>query len=100
MNNSITRDEALKVLYAIIDSGILNEELEGHLQEIANNIENEKYGLHMWGADNEEYGFLTTAVREDLRDEAYMEKGQRIWDKYSFVPSPFEEEEIDEAIEA
>ena len=100
MENAITRDQALETLYALINSGILSEDMENAIQEIANNVENEKYGLHLWGADNDDYAFLVTAVRDDLRDEAYMEKGQRIWDKYAFAPSPFEEKEIDEAIEA
>ena len=95
MNNSITRDKAIETLYDLINSGILSEEIECDLQEIANNIENEKYGLHLWGADNEEYAVLVTAVREDLITDEYIANGKRIWKKYSYVPSPFEEKEIE-----
>lgn len=94
MGNSITRDEALETLYYLLNSGILSEEMEDKLQDIANNIENEKYGLHLWGADNEEYAVLVTAVREDLMTDEYIENGKRIWEKYSFTPSVFEEQEI------
>lgn len=99
MSNAITREEAIETIYALVDSGILQEDIEGRLMDIANAIENEKFGLHMWGADNGEYDVLTTAVRADLMTEEYKANGQRIWDKYSFVPSPFEEEEINENLQ-
>ena len=92
--NAITRDEALETLYDLINSGILSEKVAGDIQEIANNIENEKYGLHLWGADDKEYGVLVTAVREDEATDEYIAEGQRIWAKYCFAPSPFEKEEI------
>lgn len=100
MNNTITRDEALEALQALLDSGILSEELDEKIQDIAGVIENEKYGLHMWGADNVEYAVLYTAVREDLQTEEYIANCKRIWDKYSFTPSPFEDKEISENIES
>ena len=99
MKNAITRDKALETLYALLDSGILAEDTEEALQEIANAIENEKYGLHLWGADNKEYDYLVTAVKEEERTEEYIKEGQRIWDKYSFTPSTFEAEEIQKSIE-
>ncbi len=99
MDRAITRDEALEVLNALLDSGILAEDTEEKVQEIADAIENEKYGLHMWGADNEEYAVLYTAVREELQTEEYVENGRRIWKKYSFVPSPHETEEIEKNID-
>lgn len=98
-NKAITRAEAIETLYDIINSGIISEALEEKLVEIASNIENEKYGLHMWGADNEEYATITTAYREDLITEEHKANCQRIWDKYSFAPSPFEEKEIQDSIE-
>lgn len=97
-NKAITRDEAIFALYDLINSGILSEEIEGKLQDIANNIENEKYGLHMWGADNDEYSYITVAVREDLQTEEYIAEGERIWEKYSFEPSPFEAQEIADSL--
>lgn len=93
-NNAITRKEAIETLYDLINSGILSEEIEGKIQDIADNIENEQYGLHMWGADEEEYAVLYTVKREDLITDEDRAEGQRIWEKYSFMPSPHEEEEI------
>lgn len=39
MSNMITRTEAISALYEIINSGIISEELEDKLQEVANLIE-------------------------------------------------------------
>ena len=94
-NNAITRDEAIELLGALIDTNMFADEVEEKLADIMNAIENEKYGLHMWGADNAEYATLCTAVREDTITDEDREEGGRIWDKYSFEPSPFEKEEID-----
>ena len=99
MDRAITRDEALETLQALLDSGILSEELEGKIEDIASAIENEKYGLHLWGADNKEYAVLYTAVRKDMITEDYIKEGQRIWQKYAFTPSPCEIEEIQKNIE-
>lgn len=92
--NNITREEAIETLYDLLNSGILSEEIEDKIQDIADNIENERYGLHMWGADEEEYAVLYTAKREDLITDEDRAEGQRIWDKYTFTPSPHEEQEI------
>lgn len=99
MSNAITRDQAIETLYDLINSGVLSEEICDRLQEIANAVENEKYGLHLWGADNGEYDVLCTAVREDFNDDEYRNKLQGIFNKYAFVPSQFEATEIAENLE-
>ena len=99
MDRAITRDEAVELLFAMSESGMFSEDLNEKLADIASAIENEKYGLHLWGADNKEYGVLVTAVNEDMLTEEYVKEGQRIWDKYGFTPSPFEKEEIEQHIE-
>lgn len=99
MGNAITRDEALEALQTLLNSGILSEELDAKIQDIADVIENEKCGLHLWGADNKEYAVLYTAVRKDMITDDYIKEGQRIWQKYAFVPSQFEAKEICEYIE-
>lgn len=99
MSNAITRDQAIETLCDLIDSGILSEEIEGKLAEIMNAVENEKYGLHLWGADNEEYDALCTSVREDLLNDEYRNKVQGIYNKYAFLPSQFEATEIEESLE-
>ena len=100
MDKAITREKALETLYNLINSGVLSVEVEDDLQEIANAINNERYGLHMWGADNKEYDFLATAVRADLITDEHIAEGERILKKYSFIPSPYEKEEINENIAA
>ena len=44
----ITRKEVVKTIYDIMNSGILSEELENALQDIANCIEHENDGLFLW----------------------------------------------------
>lgn len=41
----ITREEAITTLYDVINSGIISDELEGKLQDIASCIDNEEQGL-------------------------------------------------------
>lgn len=98
MSNAITREKAVETLYGLISSGILSADVEDDLQEIANAISNERYGLHMWGADDKEYDFLATSVRADLVTDEYKAEGERIWNKYSFEPSSYEEKEISDNI--
>lgn len=100
MNNVITRDEAVDILAALLDTNMFAPEIEDKLADIMNAIENEKYGLHLWGADNDEYAVLYTAVREDLITDEYRAEGERIWEKYSFEPSPFEKAEIEDNLAA
>ena len=90
---NIPRDEALEALRHLAESGILCDELELAVEEIAHCIEAEKLGLHLWGADDDAdelftafYGNLTTGQTERLR---------RIRVKYRFSPSAFETEEVE-----
>lgn len=54
MTNYITRDEAVETIYKLLNSGILNEELEDKLEDIANCIEAEEtHNIFLWGADRE-----------------------------------------------
>ena len=82
----------------LIDSGLFSEEIENNLADIMNAIENERYGLHMWGADNDEYDVLVTVVGEEKMTNEYRAEGKRIWEKYAFGPSPFEEKEISDRL--
>ena len=72
----ITRQKAVRALYAVINCGIIDEDLEMSLQDIANCIEDETYlGIHAWGMSDEEYMKLHTAHRVDCRE---------IYGKYKF----------------
>ena len=81
-NKVITRDEAINILYTLVNSGILSETLEEKLREIADNIEMEKIGYHFWGADREENAKLFTAVHVDCITPEFEEECERIDDKY------------------
>lgn len=88
MANMITRQEAVDTLYAMINSGILAEEIEDNLREIANIIEDEDkengLGIMAWGMDSEEHGMLHTAYRKDLWTDELKEKMQKIYDKVKY----------------
>jgi len=82
----ITRQEAINVLYQIMNSGIIDEELEDALQEIANCIEDENYlKIHSWGMPCNEYIKLHTSKRTDLPDyAAFIKECEEIYKRYSF----------------
>lgn len=89
----ITRSEAVSVLSALIDSGILSDEIEDALQDIMFCIEQEQLGYHCWGGENELVE-LFTSHRADLWTDELKEKVQAIHNKYSFTPAPYEAEEL------
>jgi hypothetical protein len=94
---TISRDEAIQTLYEFIDNEVIDEDLSDRLLEIANNIDNEKYGIHTWGINNEDYVKIVTSYRDDLTDK--IEEQKKLIEKYSFVLSEWEKEnkeEIDE----
>lgn len=83
----IMREEAVEVLYDLISSGILSEEIEEKLQDIASCIEAENIGRHEWGVPREELGKLYASVRVDLITEDSIEDYERIHRKLTFLPS-------------
>lgn len=96
----ITRDEASDFLYSLVNTGAFGGEAEEKLAEIANLIDDESIGYHFWGADTDERAKLFTAVRSDLITDEHREACAEIANKYSFVPSDFERDEVQENIEA
>ena len=96
----ITRDEASGFLYSLVNTGALGREAEEKLAEIADIIEDESIGYHFWGADIDERSKLFTGVRSDLIPDEYREACADIANKYSFIPSDFERDEVQENIEA
>lgn len=77
----ITREEAVTTLYDVINSGIISDELEGKLQDIASCIDNEEQGLFTWGADDDVID-LFIAKREDLITPEWEQHCNEIWEKY------------------
>lgn len=89
----ITREDAKIVLYEVMNSGIISDELEGDLQEIVNCIEYEQLGLHMWGADDGDVGTLAMAMRTDIPEyQEHVKKQQAIADRHRFTPAEYEKE--------
>ena len=84
----ITREEAVETLYEIINSGIISDDLESKLQDIANCIEDEDkehgLGIMAWGMNREEHGMLHTAYREDLWTDELKAKIQAIHDSVRY----------------
>ena len=82
----ITRQEAVSVIYAIINSGIISEDLEDALQDIANCIEDEEtLQIHSWGMPEDDYMTLHMTMRTDLPEyEEFMKKCEEIHQRYVF----------------
>lgn len=91
----ITREKAFEVLSDLLDSGILDGEIEKSLQEIMFCIEQEQLGYHCWGGDDDIYN-LHVAYRVDLITDELKAELQAIHDKYSFTPAPYEAEQFKE----
>ncbi len=97
-NRCITRRVAVTVLYELVNSCILSDELSEALEEIADNIEMEEIGYHFWGADREEKVKLSIVIEADSITPDWEEECERIDAKYSFIPSEFEKVEIENNI--
>lgn len=89
----IDRQKAVQVLYDLMNSGMLDGELEDELQDIANCIEAENSNLHLWDADDlDAAALMTNPNTENLDYEKFMAKCDRIYKKYCFEPSRFEKD--------
>lgn len=95
MDRFITREEAIETLVNLVNSGILDEELENNLEEIISCIDYERKGYHAWGADCE-FTDLFIAYRSDLWTDELKERMQKLHNKYSFTPASYEQEEIND----
>lgn len=79
-----TRMEAVRVLYQLINSGILSDDLETDLQNIANCIEaEEKKEIFLWGAKDDDWLELYIGRREDLINDAWLHYIDAIQQKYA-----------------
>lgn len=85
---TISLDEAICTLYELIDNPVIEEDLSDKLQEIANHLDHQKYGLHTWGIPEKDYEKLVVAYRDDLTAE--IQEQTKIAKKYAFKPSEWE----------
>ena len=90
----ISRQRAIDVLYGLIKSDLLGEEVVEELQCIANCIEAEDNKLHMWDAPDEDYVKLNMCpCAENPNFEEFMAEVDEIYKRYKFTPSEFEQED-------
>ena len=82
----ITRDEALEVLYDLINSGIIAEDLEEALEDIAKCIRAEDkerdLGIDIWGAEENDWIDLYILKREDLITPEWTQHCEEVYEKY------------------
>ena len=87
----ITRDDAIEVLYDLMNSNVLDDELCDDLQNIANCISAERDSMHLWGADDQEVAELYTMVQSSAPDaEEHEALCDKLFNKYCFEPSEHE----------
>lgn len=97
MGKTISRQEAIRLLYDLSDSEFLNEELSKKLLEISNILEQEQYGIHAWEIPQDDYYKIVVAYRDDLTKE--IEEKIKTIKKHKFGLSDYEKENIDEMFE-
>ncbi len=91
----VNRETAVELLHRLAGEGLLDEGLCDSLDEIANCIDAERVGFHLWNADDDS-GELFIARRQDLWTAEKIEEVKKIADKYRFTPAPYEAEEFKE----
>ena len=90
----LSREESIEKIYELINSGFLNKTMEEDLQEIANLIQYELDGEHLWGQPYEADNKLRSAYREDLLTEELMEEMNTQHMNCRFIPCKNEIEDL------
>ena len=93
-NNFLTRKESIEVLYDVINSGILDQDLEDDLIEIASLIEFELRGEHSWGQPYESRSELDVAYRADLITSEIIREADRQHKEAMYIPCTLEMKEL------
>ena len=96
LNRFLTRSEGISVLYEVINSGILDDAIEANLTELANLLQYELEGEHLWGQPYSACDKLHVAYREDLWTDELVKECQKQHDNVRFIPSPTEIPELKE----
>lgn len=92
----LSRQESIDVLRAISSTGLLAEEIEDELDEIANLISYELDGEHFWGQSYESGDKLRVSYREDLWTDELIAEATKQHNNARFIPAPNEIEELRE----
>lgn len=78
----ITREEAVGVLHRASGSGILDDDLEDMLEEVATCISaEEEMGIFLWGADDDAID-LFVMKRSDLITDEWIKHQQELYERY------------------
>ena len=82
----LTRQEAVEVLYELINSGILASDLQDALEDIVICIRSEDrdkdLGIDIWGAKEEDWTDLYIAKRADLITPEWKQHCKNVYEKY------------------
>lgn len=89
----IERGNAIEFLLNMVNSGIMSDNINSALQDIANCIVGEEDGLHLWGAPDEDVATMYTEASEEALTKEFKEKADKLYAEYRFFPSKFEEEQ-------
>jgi hypothetical protein len=90
----ISSEDAAFLLFKIAESDILSEEYSDKLIEISDIIDDENIGYHFWGAKASERDKIFTAVEKSRITADLINELDKISEKYSYIPSAFERDEI------
>lgn len=93
-NNYLSRQEAIDVLRTVASTGLLADEIEEELDEIANLISYELDGEHFWGQSYESGDKLRVAYREDLWTDKLVMEVSAQHNNARFIPAPNEIQEL------
>jgi hypothetical protein len=92
----LSRQEACTVLHELASSGVLSEELEENLDEIANLISYELDGEHFWGQSYESSDKLRVAYRDDLLTDELIKEVSEQHENARFIPAKNEINDLKE----
>ncbi len=92
----LSRQEACTVLHELASSGVLSEELEENLDEIANLISYELDGEHFWGQSYESSDKLRVAYHDDLWTDELIKEVSEQHENAKFVPAKNEINDLKE----
>ena len=92
---TIDRDEAVEVLWELANSDKVPEKVSEKLTDILSRIEDERYGWHTWGADEEEVNKLRANNRYDVDITRHEKEYLEIDRKYTYKPSEWDKGRID-----
>lgn len=83
----ISREEAVEALYDIINSGIISNDLEDTLEEIAQCIKDEEdLGIHAWDMPKDDEVRFHTAIRNDIPEyKENLEKCKELVEEWGFI---------------